>query len=195
MSLNFALSDIELRRVPETPGAIVLFDDVDPLYVAYTANMRAWIRRLLDSERQDNVRAAIARYVADVRKDLAQLRSLPGLNAQVREFLNFCRVQLHPEPTREAAMEQKAALIAALAPKLQATRSPGAVRGRREDDGIVKLLNKVGRLSHIDASGRPRMVDVSAKAATAREAVAAGSVYMAAETLALVTAGKAAKGD
>jgi cyclic pyranopterin phosphate synthase len=50
-------------------------------------------------------------------------------------------------------------------------------------------------LSHLDAAGRPRMVDVSAKADTAREAVARGSVYMAAETLALVTSGKAAKGD
>ena len=50
-------------------------------------------------------------------------------------------------------------------------------------------------LTHIDASGRPRMVDVSAKPTTAREAVAAGSVYMSAATLALVTSGKAAKGD
>ena len=50
-------------------------------------------------------------------------------------------------------------------------------------------------LSHLDASGRPRMVDVSAKPATAREATAGGSVYMAAATLALVTSGKAAKGD
>ena len=50
-------------------------------------------------------------------------------------------------------------------------------------------------LTHIDASGRPRMVDVSAKPATAREATAGGSVYMAAATLALVTSGKAAKGD
>ena len=48
-------------------------------------------------------------------------------------------------------------------------------------------------LTHIDASGRPRMVDVSAKASTAREATAGGSVYMAAATLALVTSGKAAK--
>ena len=39
------------------------------------------------------------------------------------------------------------------------------------------------------------MVDVSAKADAAREAVARGSVYMAAETLALITSGKAAKGD
>ena len=50
-------------------------------------------------------------------------------------------------------------------------------------------------LTHIDPKGRPRMVDVSEKAATAREATAGGSVYMAAATLALVTSGKAAKGD
>jgi len=50
-------------------------------------------------------------------------------------------------------------------------------------------------LTHIDPEGRPRMVDVSAKPATAREATARGSVYMAAATLALVTSGKAAKGD
>ena len=39
------------------------------------------------------------------------------------------------------------------------------------------------------------MVDVSAKADTAREAVAKGSVYMTQETLALVVSGQAAKGD
>lgn len=49
------------------------------------------------------------------------------------------------------------------------------------------------KLSHIDRAGRPRMVDVSAKADTAREATAKGSVYMKAETLALITSGKAAK--
>jgi cyclic pyranopterin phosphate synthase len=39
------------------------------------------------------------------------------------------------------------------------------------------------------------MVDVSAKDETARAATAKGSVYMAAETLALATSGRAAKGD
>ena len=39
------------------------------------------------------------------------------------------------------------------------------------------------------------MVDVSAKAVSARRATAKGSVYMAAATLALITSGKAAKGD
>lgn len=51
------------------------------------------------------------------------------------------------------------------------------------------------RLSHLDASGRPHMVDISAKADTAREAVAKGSVYMLPETLALVVAGGGPKGD
>jgi cyclic pyranopterin phosphate synthase len=51
------------------------------------------------------------------------------------------------------------------------------------------------KLSHIDATGRPRMVDVSAKADTAREATAKGSVYMNAETLRLIVSGGAAKGD
>jgi cyclic pyranopterin phosphate synthase len=51
------------------------------------------------------------------------------------------------------------------------------------------------KLSHLDDAGRPRMVDVSAKADTAREATAKGAVYMSAETLALATSGKAAKGD
>ena len=52
-----------------------------------------------------------------------------------------------------------------------------------------------GGLTHFDAAGAAQMVDVSAKPATARRAVARGWVAMAPETLALVTAGTAAKGD
>jgi len=50
-------------------------------------------------------------------------------------------------------------------------------------------------LSHFDPSGQAHMVDVSDKAVTARIAVAEGHVRMAPDTLALVTAGTAAKGD
>jgi cyclic pyranopterin phosphate synthase len=50
-------------------------------------------------------------------------------------------------------------------------------------------------LTHIDAEGRARMVDVSDKPSTAREAVAAGLVRMSPKTLALATSGKAKKGD
>lgn len=50
-------------------------------------------------------------------------------------------------------------------------------------------------LSHIDETGAARMVDVSAKAETAREATACCEVTMQAETLALITEGTARKGD
>jgi cyclic pyranopterin phosphate synthase len=51
------------------------------------------------------------------------------------------------------------------------------------------------RLTHINPSGRARMVDVTAKDDTVREAVAKGSVYMKAETLALIQSGQVAKGN
>ena len=50
-------------------------------------------------------------------------------------------------------------------------------------------------LTHFDEAGQAHMVDVSAKAVTDREAVAEGRVLMAPETLALVEAGTAKKGD
>jgi cyclic pyranopterin phosphate synthase len=51
------------------------------------------------------------------------------------------------------------------------------------------------KLSHLGRRGEARMVDVSAKAASERVAVAEGRVVMTAETLALVLAGNAKKGD
>ena len=51
------------------------------------------------------------------------------------------------------------------------------------------------RLTHVDRSGRPRMVDVSEKPPTARRAVAEAFVALAPETLSLVIDGGAAKGD
>ena len=50
-------------------------------------------------------------------------------------------------------------------------------------------------LTHIDALGRPRMVDVSQKPDTQREAVAKGVVRMQASTFDLIKKGEIAKGD
>ncbi|ERN40828.1 molybdenum cofactor biosynthesis protein MoaC [Rubidibacter lacunae KORDI 51-2] len=50
-------------------------------------------------------------------------------------------------------------------------------------------------LTHLDREGAARMVDVSAKAATRRTAIAAGEVQMRPETLAAIAAGDAPKGD
>ncbi len=50
-------------------------------------------------------------------------------------------------------------------------------------------------LSHLDESGRARMVDVGAKPDTERLAIARGEVVMRPETLALIQAGALKKGD
>lgn len=50
-------------------------------------------------------------------------------------------------------------------------------------------------LTHFDATGQAHMVDVGAKDATHRVAVAAGTIRMQAATLALITSGSAKKGD
>jgi len=52
-----------------------------------------------------------------------------------------------------------------------------------------------GELTHIDASGRPRMVDVTDKPDTQREAVAKGRVRMKASTFGLLKKGSMPKGD
>ena len=53
----------------------------------------------------------------------------------------------------------------------------------------------MGELTHIDASGRAKMVDVSGKADTQREAVAKGRVRMKSSTFDLIQKGGVAKGD
>ena len=51
------------------------------------------------------------------------------------------------------------------------------------------------KLTHLDASGRARMVDVGQKAETDRIAIAKGEVVMRPDTLALIRAGALKKGD
>jgi cyclic pyranopterin monophosphate synthase len=65
---------------------------------------------------------------------------------------------------------------------------PGSAVARR-------AVNKDDKLSHIGAGGDARMVDVSAKPATERIAIAEGRVRMRQETLDIVQSGNAKKGD
>jgi cyclic pyranopterin phosphate synthase len=53
----------------------------------------------------------------------------------------------------------------------------------------------MGELTHFDAAGASRMVDVGQKAVTRRLARASGTVRMAAETLATIQSRRGAKGD
>ena len=50
-------------------------------------------------------------------------------------------------------------------------------------------------LTHLDAQGRANMVDVTAKAVTAREAVAEARIHMLPETLQMIQQGGHPKGD
>jgi len=52
-----------------------------------------------------------------------------------------------------------------------------------------------GKLTHLNARGEAHMVDVGAKSATDRTAIATGTVRMLPQTLALIMAGGAKKGD
>ncbi|MEK7803112.1 MAG: cyclic pyranopterin monophosphate synthase MoaC [Deltaproteobacteria bacterium] len=51
------------------------------------------------------------------------------------------------------------------------------------------------KLTHIDKKGKARMVDVTAKEITEREAVAKGSIFMKKDTLKAVLANEIKKGD
>jgi cyclic pyranopterin phosphate synthase len=55
--------------------------------------------------------------------------------------------------------------------------------------------SQMSSLTHFDAQGQAHMVDVAAKPATHRVAVATGRIEMQAATLALIESGTAKKGD
>ncbi len=53
----------------------------------------------------------------------------------------------------------------------------------------------MGKLTHFDEEGKARMVDVSGKLPTQREAIAAGAVHMKPETIRLIKDRRISKGD
>jgi cyclic pyranopterin phosphate synthase len=56
-------------------------------------------------------------------------------------------------------------------------------------------MTQAGRLTHLDDSGHARMVDVSGKEVTAREARASGRVLLSAAAIAAIRDGQVPKGD
>lgn len=61
--------------------------------------------------------------------------------------------------------------------------------------GYAPCPYRMSALTHFDAQGQAHMVDVGAKPNTRRIAVACGRIEMLPETLALIEAGAAKKGD
>jgi cyclic pyranopterin monophosphate synthase len=61
--------------------------------------------------------------------------------------------------------------------------------------GALREAATASRLSHVDSRGAARMVDVSAKPVTTREAVARGRIVMSARAVRHIRAGTLKKGD
>jgi cyclic pyranopterin phosphate synthase len=64
-----------------------------------------------------------------------------------------------------------------------------------ETIAVMTRLAMKPRLSHLDARGQARMVDVSAKPVVLREAVARGEIRLQRATLALIESDRVAKGN
>jgi len=77
---------------------------------------------------------------------------------------------------------------------LKAGRREGGTAGRLKGSNAGRLEGRAV-LSHVDARGRVKMVDVGDKPITRREAVARGSITMSREALRLVRTGAVKKGD
>ncbi|MET4165078.1 MULTISPECIES: cyclic pyranopterin monophosphate synthase MoaC [Gordonia] len=69
----------------------------------------------------------------------------------------------------------------------------GTDEGGSDSRGLAEAGGS--RLSHLDASGSARMVDVGAKASTRRRAVAAGTFRTTAEVIGLLSESRLPKGD
>ena len=74
---------------------------------------------------------------------------------------------------------------------------PLSPEGRGRGEGAVYHLSeeRMPKLTHFDKKGRARMVDVSRKAETLREAVVRGSIFLNPKTFKSIMSGKIAKGD
>lgn len=65
----------------------------------------------------------------------------------------------------------------------------------RRGDGAAVQQAEIGQLTHLNDQGEARMVDVSAKDVTSRQASATGRVEVSAEVIALLRSGEVPKGD
>ena len=74
------------------------------------------------------------------------------------------------------------------------SKDPPSQRLRRDRASRGRSLGAT-KLSHVDTAGKVRMVDVSEKATTAREAVARGRITMSREAVRLIRSGAIKKGD
>jgi len=177
------LKSLKRRDVPAGPGTYVIYDDSGgALYVGESGNLRSRVfgDHLSHHSSLSAFRRSLGAHLGLGIKAKGRQDYLPEQEKQITVFLrDTCTIAILPQSTKGRAVDLQAELIDQLAPVLN-------VQGRSH----VRP-----RLTHLDSAGRARMVDVSAKADTARVAVARGSVRMRPETLALIRSGRVEKGD
>src|SRR5919204_4417215 len=95
---------------------------------------------------------------------------------------------MQPSPIAETVGPERPSVRRGIMP-------PSIARSRARGSLAIAAQPMARRLTHLDRRGRARMVDVSAKPITHREAVARGEVVLRRETLARIAAGALPKGD
>ncbi len=94
---------------------------------------------------------------------------------------------MQPRATKGEQTRSRTGILAGGAHELSSCRDVTTV--------IARMAVRRTGLSHLDARGRARMVDVGTKAPTKREAIAGARVVMRPATLARIVAGGLPKGD
>ena len=116
--------------------------------------------------------------------------------AEVQETLPLDPVIEETEPEQDALPLQSAASDAAAEPAPEpASVAPASVAHASASAPVPVRDARRDELTHVDAKGEVRMVDVSDKAETRRIAIAEGTILMHPETQAMVLEDRAKKGD
>ncbi len=129
------------------------------------------------------VRRAERRAAGHVRRSAEGSRESPGVTVAEAEI----------KMRRVTRSSSEGEFVAGVARKATGTSAKGGRAARRRESAGPPATGP--HFTHFDPAGQAHMVDVGAKAVTRRVARAGGRIAMRPETLALIRAGTAKKGD
>jgi len=145
----------------------------------------------LDYEVYEPMARQMLRQIGEELADRHKLSTLCVEHSTGRVGVSQCSVRLQiSSPHRQEALTAMIEFIDRLKQDVPIWKTP-VTAGEVESSGHARL----GELSHVDASGRLKMVDVGTKAATSRRAVAEGRVRVSPELAAKIQANTLAKGN